>query len=265
MKPRLFIALLMVACLVAPARAQGRAASVQPGGGERSAFERPADPAEAPVFYVVEAGARVYAEPDASSRSSARLDLREGVRVLAEEGDWSLIERNNRRGYVWSAHLSNIWIRVDKSDRELYVYRGAELIRTFPVDVSASDEDKERRSRRGVLDEYRIPEGEFFIARHNPNSRYYRALLISYPNRAHARRGLRQGLISEAQYEAIARAERNFEVPPMGTALGGLIEIHGQGSGRQRAWTRGCIALRNVHMDELWDLVHVGAPIIIEP
>ena len=51
----------------------------------------------------------------------------------------------------------------------------------------------------------------------------------------------------------------------MNTRLGGLIEIHGSGSGRQRAWTRGCVALRNVHMDELWEIVGVGTPVVIEP
>ena len=245
-------------------RAQDRASTVRPGGSERSAFERPAEPAVAPVYYVVERGARVYAEPDAASASSVRLDLREGVRVLAQEAGWSLIDRDNRRGYVRSEALSNVWLRVDKSDRMVYVYRGAELIRTLPADVSTSDEDKERRSRVGERDAYRVPEGEFFITRRNTSSQYYRALVVSYPNEEHAARGLREGLITEAQYDAIVRANRAFREPPMGTALGGLIEVHGQGSGRQRAWTRGCIALRNVHMDELWELVHVGTPIIIE-
>ena len=76
---------------------------------------------------------------------------------------------------------------------------------------------------------------------------------------------LREGLISQGQYEAIVEANRAFREPPMGTALGGLIELHGQGSGRQRAWTRGCVALRNPHMQELYEMVHVGTPVVIEP
>ena len=113
-------------------------------------------------------------------------------------------------------------------------------------------------------DHYRIPEGTFYITRKNPDSQYYRAFVVSYPNGEHAARGLRDGLISQAQHDAIVRAEQTFSSPPMGTRLGGLIEIHGQGSGRQHAWTRGCVALRNVHMDDLRDLVHVGTPVVIE-
>lgn len=219
----------------------------------------------APVYYVVEQDLRVFASPEDRQPGASRLGLREGVRVLEESDGWSYIEWNNRRGYVPSEALSNVWIRVDKSERMVYVYHGDVLYRSFPVDVSASDEDKVRRSGRGERDHYRIPEGVFFICRKNPNSRYYRALVINYPNREHARRGAREGLISESQYNRIVRAEENFESPPMGTVLGGLIELHGSGSGRQRAWTRGCVALRDVHMNELWDMVHVGTPVIIEP
>lgn len=272
--PRRFLPFaLALACVVAPARAQQPAeasgASALPGGGERgaarSAFETPLDPAAAPVYYVIAAGTPVYAEPDVRSASPVRLDLRAGVRVLAEEGGWSLVEREHRRGYVRSEALSNLWVRVDKSERMVYVYRGPELYRAYPADVSASDGDKVRRSGLGEEEHYRMPEGTFFICRKNPDSQYYRALVVSYPNEDHAARGLREGLISPAQHDAIVEANRAFRSPPMGTPLGGLIEVHGQGSGRQRAWTRGCVALRNVHMEELYDLLYVGTPIVIEP
>jgi lipoprotein-anchoring transpeptidase ErfK/SrfK len=270
----LLLLALVAACAALPVRAQlvagplafpGGVIPGGEGGAPRSAFERPLDPAVAPVYYAVEREARVYAEPDEERATGVRLALRDGVRVLAEEGGWSLVEWEDRRGYVRSAALSNVWVRVDKSDRALYVYRGTELVRTYPADVAASEGDKVRRSALGEREHYRIPEGTFYICRKNPNSQYYLALVVSYPNVEHAARGLRDGLISEAQYDAIVEANEAFEAPPMGTALGGLIEVHGTGSGRQRAWTRGCVALRNVHMQELYDLVHVGTPIVIEP
>lgn len=226
----------------------------------------------APAYYVIGRDVPLRALPEAGARSLATLRVRDGVRVLDAVGSadrpevlWRLVQYGDRRGYVRAADLSNVWIRVDKSERTVYVYRGDELVRTLPADVSASDEDKVRRSDLGESEHYRIPEGVFFVTRRNEDSQYYRAFVISYPGPVHALRGLQAGLITEAQYQAIVRADQEGREPPMNTRLGGLIEIHGQGSGRRRQWTRGCVALRNVHMDELWAYVEVGTPIVIEP
>lgn len=235
-----------------------------PGGFSGRTFSN-ADVEAAPAFYTIDRAAEVFDSPEGRRNVVGRVPFRESVRVLEQRGAWSLVQYRALRGYVPSASLSNLWIRVAKSERVLYLYRGAELVRSFPADVALSDEDKVRRSNLGEEYHYRIPEGVFYVTRLHGTSRYYRAFVINYPNREHALRGLRNGLITEAQYDAISRAESNFQEPPMNTSLGGLIEIHGHGSGRQRAWTRGCVALRNVHMDILWDMVHVGTPVVIEP
>lgn len=227
----------------------------------------------APAFYVTARTVSLRALPEAGSRVVTTLRIRDGVRVLdtvaSPDGDpeaaWQLVQSGDRRGYVPAGALSNVWIRVDKSERTVYVYRGDVLLRTLPADVSVSDEDKERLSAIGETEHYRIPEGVFFVARRHGQSQYYRAFVISYPGPVHALRGLQRGLITQAQYEAIVRADQEGLEPPMNTRLGGLIEIHGHGSGRRRAWTRGCVALRNVHMDELWAYVEVGTPVVIEP
>jgi lipoprotein-anchoring transpeptidase ErfK/SrfK len=52
-------------------------------------------------------------------------------------------------------------------------------------------------------------------------------------------------------------------VPPWDTRLGGEIFIHGHGASRD--WTRGCIALDNEDMRELYGLVDVGTPVTILP
>ncbi len=265
---RRLLALLLFA-LAVPAGAQANP--------EALATARPAAPEvdveAAPAYYVTQRGVALRESPADGARLLATLRTRDGVRVLGEAGPpadgfaagWRWVQYGPTRGYVRAAALSNVWVRVDKSERMTYVYRGTELLRSFPSDVSVSQEDKVRRSGRDELDHYRIPEGTFFVTRRNGASSYYRAFVLSYPGSAHALRGFQDGIITQAQYEAIARAEREGTEPPMNTALGGLIEIHGHGSGRQRAWTRGCVALRNVHMDELWAYVEVGTPVVIEP
>ena len=277
---RLSAVLSLVLCLPASAQADAEPQDAfATAGTAESAAPAPRGPEgdydvdAAPAYYVTARDVALRQAPAEVSPAQALLQPRDGVRVLAEDGapadgfafGWRLVQAGDRRGYVRASELSNLWIRVDKSDRMVYVYRGSELVRELPADVSVNPEDKVRRSDRGESDHYRIPEGTFFVTRLNDRSSYYRAFVISYPGPVHAMRGLRSGLITQAQYETIVRADQDGVEPPMGTRLGGLIEIHGSGSGRQRAWTRGCVALRNVHMDELWDVVEVGTPVVIEP
>jgi len=67
----------------------------------------------------------------------------------------------------------------------------------------AGIEPSRRQSAQG---DRRTPEGDFYIFTRNDKSAYYLSLGISYPNAAHAERGLRDGLITKGQYDAIMRA-----------------------------------------------------------
>jgi hypothetical protein len=217
------------------------------------------------IYYVVDRRPVLRGGPGTGA-SLGRLDFRRGVRIASEQGAWYLaedIETGRQLGWVERSALSNVWILIDKRARMLTVYRGSEVFRQFPIDVSQNPNDDKIRLAAGDADHYRIPEGSYFVTSRNPNSQYYLSFMLNYPNADDADRGLAQGLISRAQHRSIVEAERNFAPPPMGTALGGGIAIHGQGSGRQRAWTRGCAALRDVHMDLLWGIVQVGTPVFI--
>jgi murein L,D-transpeptidase YafK len=109
----------------------------------------------------------------------------------------------------------------------------------------------------------RTPEGQYYICVKNPNSKYYLSLGLSYPNIEDAQRGLRAGLISTEQYQKIAQAITDGETPPWDTPLGGEIFIHGRGSASN--WTRGCIALDDKDIRELYDAVAIGTPVLIQP
>jgi len=270
----LFVVLLAAAALPAAAQADAEvfasAAVVRAPRPVRAAPPAEVDVDTAPAYYVTRPQTAVRQAPDPAAAVLVTLRTRDGVRVLdaataSDSSDWRMVQVGAVRGYVRADEISNVWLRVDKSNRTVYVYRGADLVRELPADVSVNPEDKVRRSGMGESEHYRIPEGTFFVTRRNDDSNYYRAFVISYPDPAHAQRGFESGLITRAELDAIVRADQDGVEPPMGTMLGGLIEVHGQGSGRRRAWTRGCVALRNVHMDELWAYVEVGTPVVIEP
>src|SRR5438067_7990562 len=149
-------------------------------------------------------------------------------------------------------------IIVKKAERKLYLYSGNKLVRTYRVVLGLSPiGNKVREGDR------RTPEGDFYIFTKNSKSAFYLSLGLSYPNAAHAQRGLRDGLITKAQYDEIMRALQAKRRPPQNTALGGDIYIHGNGA--QSDWTWGCVALENEDIRELFEAAKVGMTVTIEP
>ena len=149
-------------------------------------------------------------------------------------------------------------IIVYKRERKLELYSNNTLLRTYRVGLGFSPVADKVREGDGAT-----PEGDFYIFVKNNKSAYYLSLGVSYPNVEDAERGLRDGLINRAQYNAIVEAHRKKTSPPQYTKLGGLIYIHGHGA--KSDWTWGCVALENDHMKELYDAVSVGTPVTIKP
>lgn len=149
-------------------------------------------------------------------------------------------------------------IEVRKGERKLLLFSNDQVVRSYHVGLGLSPVgDKVRAGDR------RTPEGEFFVFTKNAKSAFYLSLGVSYPNLAHAKRGLRDGLINQAQYEQIAAAIRQKKTPLQQTRLGGDIFIHGHGA--QTDWTWGCVALENEDIKELYDAVEIGTPVAIKP
>jgi murein L,D-transpeptidase YafK len=136
-------------------------------------------------------------------------------------------------------------VKVEKHRRRLSLVREGEVYRSYRV--SLGGEPTGHKAREGDL---RTPEGRYVLDWRNPDSCCYKSLHISYPGPDDQRRA----------------AER-------GEAPGGLIMVHGQLNGRGwlgwlnqfRDWTHGCIAVRNVPMEEIWNAVDNGTPIEILP
>ena len=149
-------------------------------------------------------------------------------------------------------------IVVSKQARRLELYSGGRVVRVYRVVLGGDPaNDKEREG------DSRTPVGDFRVVVKNGQSQFYRSLGLNYPNREDAERGLRDGLITRAEYGRILGALRRKQPPPWDTALGGEIYIHGGGTASD--WTAGCVALENEEMRELFDAVPVGTPVRIEP
>lgn len=136
---------------------------------------------------------------------------------------------------------------VKKSERRLMLLANGQVLREYRVALGKAPVG--HKLRQG---DQRTPEGEYILDWRNPNSQYYKAIHISYPN------------------------TRDVEVARrLGVDPGGQIMIHGLPGYIQspkvraeyvnRDWTNGCIAVQDHEMDEIWQAVRDGTPIRIEP
>jgi murein L,D-transpeptidase YafK len=134
---------------------------------------------------------------------------------------------------------------VYKHERKLVLLSQGKEVRSYKVALGGQPIGP--KTRHG---DHRTPEGAYILDSRNPNSHFYKAFHISYPNP-----------------KDLAAAKKS------GVGPGGDIMLHGLPKeyawvGKAHVlhdWTDGCIAVTNEEMDELWKLVRVGTPIEIKP
>lgn len=136
-------------------------------------------------------------------------------------------------------------IVVEKSKRLMHLMQNGKVLKTYYVALGQSPWG--HKLKRG---DQRTPEGVYTIDYRRPESRFNKALHISYPN------------ARDRQYAAVN-----------GLDPGGEIYIHGEPNGGVNParliggpdWTDGCIAVSNRQMNEIWNLVRTGTEIEIKP
>ena len=131
---------------------------------------------------------------------------------------------------------------VDKVAHKTYLVKGGRLLRTYDSELGYNSSRQKLFSGDAAT-----PEGKYRVVKENNRSKFYRALLLDYPNDYDRKRfadNKRKGVISK-------RAR-----------IGGWIEIHGDG-GKNHDWTEGCVALTNSDMDHIMKFVSVGTPVTI--
>ena len=136
-------------------------------------------------------------------------------------------------------------VLVKKSDRKMYLIKNGRVIRAYTISLGSNPLG--HKQQQG---DQRTPEGIYILQHRNPQSKYYKSILMSYPNEQDRR-------------QAEAR----------GVDPGGHLAIHGLPARTkeeewdyiERDWTDGCIAVTNEEMEEIWYLVDDGTLIEILP
>ncbi|MHC4458772.1 MAG: L,D-transpeptidase family protein [Planctomycetota bacterium] len=134
---------------------------------------------------------------------------------------------------------------VEKHARQMILLSKGRVVKKYKISLGRNP--KGPKVRAG---DRKTPEGAYVIDSRNPRSRYHLSLRISYPNLSDTKRAKQLGVSS-----------------------GGDIMIHGIRKGfgwlgplhRLVNWTKGCIAVTNREIEEIWRAVPNGTQIEIRP
>lgn len=141
-------------------------------------------------------------------------------------------------------------VEVFKADRVIKLMHHQQTIQSYPMRLGFDPIGHKVKEGDG-----KTPEGRYILDWRNPKSAFYKSLHVSYPN-----------------------AQDQNKAQQLGVSAGGDIMIHGSATTAQieklpslmrylprNDWTWGCIAVRNIDMDEIWKLVDDGTTITIYP
>ncbi|MEW6186902.1 MAG: L,D-transpeptidase family protein [Thermodesulfobacteriota bacterium] len=136
-------------------------------------------------------------------------------------------------------------VLIEKKERRLTLSSKGQALKTYKIALGGNPVGA--KERHG---DHKTPEGTYLIDAKNRDSQYHLSLHISYPNERDKKR---------------AKA--------LGVSPGGDIMIHGLKNGlgwvgdshTGKDWTRGCIAVTDEEIEEIFRLVPIGTPVEIRP
>jgi murein L,D-transpeptidase YafK len=134
---------------------------------------------------------------------------------------------------------------VEKTKRMLTLYKSGVMLRSYHVALGRGLTGAKERAG-----DARTPEGRYTIDSRNAQSVFHRALHVSYPSAADRARARVAGY--EPGGDVMIHGMRN--------GLGWLGRAH-----RLFDWTRGCMAVTNDEIEEIWRVVPDGTPIELRP
>ena len=136
-------------------------------------------------------------------------------------------------------------VLIEKKERRLTLLSKGEVIKTYKIALGGDPVGP-----KVMQGDNKTPEGVYIIDSRNNNSDYHLSLHISYPNEIDKKRA-----------------------KELGVSPGGNIMIHGIKNGlgwvgashAQVDWTKGCIAVTDKEMEEIFRLVPNGTIVVIMP
>jgi murein L,D-transpeptidase YafK len=145
---------------------------------------------------------------------------------------------------------TNYLILVDKTDFETTVYKGYEIIMRFQCTFGNNT-----LAKKEVQGDNGTPEGTYKINAKYPHEKWNKFLSVDYPN-------------DDDRKEFYTKKQQGLL--PANAKLGGSIGIHGTWPGedwvidRKQCWTMGCVSVKNLAIDSLYNLMPIGTKVVIK-
>ena len=196
--------------------------------------------------------ARMLVSKEKYEPASAAAAAGEVFLERAEEAAVRLLERYLDSGQLakwrrWAEEAvkesqdgDGVAILVNKVERRLTVYEKGKVRARYDIGLGKYGLSDKRRAGDEAT-----PEGRYKVVKKIPASKFYKALLIDYPN--------------EDDKRFFAEAKRRGQIPSH-AGIGGAIEIHGGG---KDSLTKGCVGLEDKDMDDIYAWSVVGTPVTI--
>lgn len=136
-------------------------------------------------------------------------------------------------------------ILVEKGQRQMTVYHGDKVLKTYPIVLGFEPNGPKQAQNDG-----KTPEGNYKIITKNNRSKFHLSLKISYPNEKDLKQAAAKNL----------PAGNDIMIHGLGNGLGWIGRLH-----TVKDWTRGCIAVTNPEIEEIYAATPLGTSIEIRP
>ncbi|SHO81085.1 ErfK/YbiS/YcfS/YnhG family protein [hydrothermal vent metagenome] len=180
---------------------------------------------------------------------NSHIDMPKSTKVNGKNGKYPITACNKELRDSLELDKANLIdeIRVYKASRSMELYKDGKVVYRFKVSLGKNP--KGHKLKQG---DFKTPIGRYKIVGKKCDSKYFRSISISYPDKEDIDRGRKNGVNVGAGITIHAQ--------PLWNSDG-----HGDSYTLTQDWTNGCIALTNGAMEILWRVLKIKTPITIYP
>jgi len=153
-------------------------------------------------------------------------------------------------------------VQVFKSKHEMQLLYHGQLVKKYTVMLGSGGSGPKRQDGDRL-----VPEGQYILDEKNPESLYHRSIHISYPNQKDKERAEKEGV--EPGKDVFIHGLPNTKSHAIEILRDQLVKIKDTNKikviQKKLDWTKGCIAVSDKEIEEIYNNLLTPTPITIYP